>query len=422
MDRHLRCAHGLLLGALFAAIGLGGFAGSLTASAASLLVLDNIVLSNPADGTEVTIPHVEFADSNLERADAERLFSMKISPAEERDLVGRLKAASIVIPDIRVKSPGGSAQLHDLRAENVDSGRIGKLSLAGADIAAVNNKGDVKIVSQALRIDAIDFSPLLHGLKAAATDQGMVRFARFELAGMNASIVDTDTPADAPGGNIVRVGMGALTAANEYDGPLFRSGSSQLKNLTLEAPPASSLGQLLKQIGYDRLDFDLASRGAYDPKAQSLTLEEASIVGAGMGRLALRGRIGSLAAMFFSGDTADKLESWLGADVSDVVLRFDNGGLFDKLVNFAAERSQRKPAEVKAEWRGFVTQALPQFLAGSSDAQRMAEALSKFIGDPKTFTLTASGRAGPIAVRELRTLHGPEDFFGRVSVHASANE
>jgi len=159
MDRLLRCAHGFRSGALFAAIALGGFAGaSQRVSAANLLILENIVLSNPSDNTEVTIPRVEFAESNLDRSDAEKLFSTKLSPAEERDLIARLKAASIAIAEIRVKSPGGSAELHDLRAENVDSGRIGRLSLAGADVAAVNNKGDVKIVSQALRID------LCHGV------------------------------------------------------------------------------------------------------------------------------------------------------------------------------------------------------------------------------------------------------------------
>jgi hypothetical protein len=422
MDRQVRTTHDSHHSTLVAMLALCGLIlGAPKAWAENRLVIDTIVLSNADDGSEVTIPHVEFFDVNLERADIEKLLSRKVSLAEERELAGKLKAGLIAIPEIRVKSPAGTAVLHDLRAENVDSGKIGTIGLAGADITTRNAKGDVFIALQALRVDALDFAGLLHELKDPGL-QNSVRFGHFDLSGMSASIVDPDTPSDAPGGNLVHIGLGGLTATNDYDGALFARGSSLLKNLTLEAPPASPLGRFLKEFGFARLDFDVASRAAYDPKAQSFTFEDISLTGVGMGRLAMGGRIGSLAASVFTGDQAEQLESWLGADLSDVVLRFQNDGLFDKLVNFVAGRSQRKPAEIKAEWRGFATQAMPQLMAGSSDAQKVAESLAKFIADPKNFTLTASGRAGPVPLRDLMTWRSPADFLGRVSLHASANE
>jgi hypothetical protein len=396
-------------------------AGSLIASAqvrSESVALDNVILTRP-DGS-VVIKHVEFSGTNLSHDEIEALFSADLSAEQGRELLAKLKARNISIPEIRVNSKDSSAWIEDFQAVNVDSGKVGALSIASIDALAHGKEGaDITLKTNPLRIEDADFSLLFTALRSSAPQ--LFRFSKLSWAGMDASIVDPDTPADAAGGNLIHVRIASLEATNTYQNELLSKFGANLNGLTVEAPKASKMGRALALLGYDKLEFGMTSSGAYDAMAQTMTISDL-VDGVNIGALAMKLQLGGLDSRAFQGDFNQRLSNWMNGAIADLEVRFTNAGLFDKAIAFVATQQRLKPEDVKRNWTAATSQLVGAVFGGSPDAAALSNAFSQFISSPKNLTVTARGKTGAIGIRELQDLKAVPSLLARVDFGATANQ
>jgi hypothetical protein len=382
------------------------------------VALDNITLTRP-DGS-VIIQHVEFGGTNLSHDEAAALFSADLSADQGRELMAKLKAKWIAIPEIRINSKQGSARIENVQAANVDSGKVGSLSIAAIDASAHGKEGaTITLKTYPLSIEDADFSLLFTALQTSAPE--LFRFSRLSWAGMDVAMVDPDTPAYAAGGNVVHLRIASLAATNTYQDELLSKFGANLNGLSLEAPKASKIGQVLALFGYDKLEFGMTSSGAYDAKAQTMTISDL-IEGVNIGGLALKLEIGGLDSRAFQGDFKERLSNWMNGAIADLEVRFTNAGVVDKLVAMVAAQQRMQPEDVKKNWAAAVGQLVSALFGASPNASALANAFGQFIASPRNLTVTARGKTGAIGIRELQDLRAVSSVLARVDFGASANQ
>jgi hypothetical protein len=423
MVRQARNAVLISAAALAIGAGVAGLNGVLVRPALALsdtVALDNITI--PAkDGGSVVIKHIEFNGTNLSRDEVASLFSANLPVEQARQLMAKLKALKISIPELRMSLKDGSAIIHDIQANNVDAGKVGLLSIAGIDASSLGKEGPaVSIKSNPFTLENADFAPLVRSI-ADAKPQAF-KFSKLAWAGMEASFPDKDTPADAVGGNVVHLRIASLTANNEYQGDVFSKGVSELKGLTVEAPKASKIGKSLAPFGYDKLEFGMTSSGAYDPGTKTLALDHVTINGVNIGAMSLKMQLGGLDSGAFVGDVAQRLSSWSNGEFSNLELRVTNAGLFDRAVAYFAEQQHQKPEDIKKNWSMAVGQIVLATLLGSPQAANISTAFTQFIEAPKNLTVSAHAKSGPIAIKDLQELKTLPDILARIDFNAVANQ
>jgi hypothetical protein len=228
-------------------------------------------------------------------------------------------------------------------------------------------------------------------------------------------------PAEAAGGNLVRIKIASANANSDYQGDLFSKGIFELKGMTIEVPKASKVGKALAQFGYDKIEYNMASSSAYNPGNKTLA-STLTINGADIGALALKANLGSIDTSAFLGDSTQRLVSLMNGDIGDVEMRLTDGGLFNKTVAYFAAQQHQKPEDVKRAWTMAANQMIAALFAGSPEAEQLSAALSQFIATPKNLTVSAHGKTGAVAIKDLQELKSLPAILGRIDFSAAANQ
>jgi hypothetical protein len=384
------------------------------------VALDNLSFTGP-DGTKFTIPKVEVAGTNLTDDEVRKLFD----PATSRDagiaLSTKLKADRIAVPSMKAEGgkDGFGMTLTGLVAEKIDQGRFGRLALQGMQAA------DRKSMSFNLKptsMEGVDLTQLLDLLRTGG-DVARLRQIRLEKVsgeGLEMQVPDKDTPANAPGGNRIKISFGPINGANEYAGSTVVRTRFNMKTMAIEGPPASRMTQQLKDLGYDRLSFDLVTAAGYDPAKKVVTLDEVTMTGPGMGRLKLAGVISNLDPLGMSGDQGERMLAFLGSSIEKLELTVGNDGLFEKGFAFAARQNGKKQAELIAESKAMAVGLLPIMLGADAGVMKLAAAIGQFMDNPKAVTVTLTGKNGPVRVIDFTTMKTPQDALKVVNIEAAA--
>ena len=117
-----------------------------------------------------------------------------------------------------------------------------------------------------------------------------------------------------------------------------------------------------------------------------------------------------------------RISGLMQGDVSEFTIRFVNQGLFDKALAYYAASVNRPPADIKGEWSVAATGMLPMLLGGDPSALKLAEAITTFLRDPKSLTVTLKGKNGPVRFMEAAQIRDPATFMQKVNVTATANQ
>jgi hypothetical protein len=231
---------------------------------------------------------------------------------------------------------------------------------------------------------------------------------RFDWRGFEASMVDPDVPANAPGGNVARVSLASLTGVTEYSGTVPLRMSGEARGILIELPPASAAGQQLKAFGYDRIELGFAAQATYDPGRRVLNLQEYSFSGVQAGKLSMGGVFTGIAPeLLAGGDSAARERAGASAGIAELDLRFVDAGLANRAFAFAAASQGKAPAALQAETAA---------MAG------LAQSLQTFLRDPRSFTLKLKARGAPVPVARLSSIADPASFLALVEVTLLANQ
>jgi hypothetical protein len=310
--------------------------------------------------------------------------------------------------------------LHDFQATGVNAGKVDHISLAGMDGGgAMPNVGQATMHSGAIAIDGGDFSRLLPALRDGdMASVGPAHVSHFSWQGFTMTFPDKDTPANAAGGNLYKIAIASIEGQATYKGDLPAKGSGAMKDLTIEPPKASQVGQSLTAFGYDKIDIGFTMSGSYNADAKTYVLDDYTINGVNAGTLGFKAQFGGIDQSAFTGDQKTKLAALAAGNVSSLALSYVNNGLFEKAVAFVAKMQKQTPDAIKQQWSAMTTQLLPALLGGDPASLKLATAVTKFIAAPKTLTVTVKAKGTPVAFSDIMS-GAPAELMKRIDLDAT---
>jgi hypothetical protein len=267
-------------------------------------------------------------------------------------------------------------------------------------------------------VDKIDFRAAFPGLAGTAPSASPVEAERMVFSDIDLRLPDAETPRAAPGGNLYHITLAALTVAGTR-GNGTTSTSATIDKLVIVPPRFSQAGQSLAQIGYDQIVFDAKFAGRHDGKARSYAIEDLSVSWAGVGSIGFEATLGGIDESAMNAGQEAVAKALAEADISHLAIRMTNAGYFEKAVAEEAARQNKTPDEIKAMWRAAVLVALPIDPADPT-ATKISDAVSGFIANPKTLTITLDAKAAPIKFSDLSTLTSPDDLLALIDIKAIA--
>ncbi len=371
------------------------------ASAQTNIALDNLTATT--EKSKFTIRHVDFIGANITADEATKLLT-SASRDEAAAILGKLEAKQIVIPEaIAAPSDGdGAITLRDLRISDVSKGMAGRVSLAsfGGD-GKDKTGGRVTLKGGAITIDKLDAGQMLAALKSGGSLEGLLKASRLTSDGVEITAPDKDTPADAPGGNLVRLNLASLNAEQTYEGDTPARTTVSMNGLTVQLPKASKAGATLAAEGYERVETNWRFAGVYAPAQRVYNLDDFSVDLPGLASLRLRGKIAGVDRTLLVGATDARAAALAASSIDALELRIVNGGVFDKIVAHAAKDQNKTAAQVVAEWKAAAGMLAPALAGGDPVGAAAAAAIGKFLDNPKSLTVAIKGKSGPVKVTDL---------------------
>ena len=412
--RPTRFAASFLLG-----LGLAVLPAGLALAQSNDVRIDSLKLGKGDDVVE--LKGIDFAGSNLSREEIDALLAID-TPADRRTSLGaRLKASSASIAEIVIGAPArGPLTFTGFRAENVDQGKIRRLTLAGGQGGPIINGETGSLRAGALTIDEIDVSSVLNGLIKGSLLAAKPTVARLSWNGFEASFPDKDVAANAPGGNMVKIRLGALDAQTTFEGGTPTKSTTAIRNLVVELPKASETGKTLADAGYERIDVSMTTGVAFNPAKKSLMIDDFTISGVGMGSVGLRAEFANIDPAMLNGDPMAALAALMTVEFASTEIIIVNDGLIDKGLALAAKEQGKKPEQLKKEAGAMVTQFAPMMLGGDPSSLQVAAALGAFIRDPKSLSVKVSGKDGPLKFTDL-DFDQPMSILQDLEITAAAN-
>ena len=397
------------------------------------VALDDIKVDFPAkkDGKgSMTIKSATFAGTNLSKEEVAKFFNLATTPEEARALAAKMTAAKVSIPEIAIAFESmdgkdankGALTLRNFEALKVDQGKSAKLSMGGGDILVKANDVDfVKGSIGAYEIADADFSGLLNGLKQGDLAGAMVKYSKATFQGADFTVVDKETPAGAPGGNLMHFKLGPGSATASFDGDLFRKTQGEVQSLLIEFPKASKAGQGLAAFGYEKLDIGFKVNMSYDPATKKIAVDDYTITGVNAGALTIKAQLGSIDPAAFTGDKDAKVKALMGGDISSVSLRFVNNGLAEKGLAFAGAMQKKSPDALKGELSAMAKGFLPNVL-GPDAGKKLGDAIAAFLASPKSLAIDVKAKGAPLKFGDLANVKGPQDVLPKLDIGAVANQ
>jgi len=371
------------------------------------------------DPGTLTLKGIEFADTNLSESEIRAILSAS-KPGDAEPLIAKLNASSISVSEVTLAASDHSVSLRDLRATDVKQGKIARLSTgpieARGDVQG-SGEGTLKIRSTA--IERIDFSAMLPG-GTRTRSNSPVDADRMVFSDIEISFPDTETPKTAPGGNLFRVTLASVILSGHRSGDVATSTAS-FDKLAIVPPKSSQAAQSLAQVGYDQIMFDAKFAGRHDTKARTYVVEDLSVTWAGAGSLAFDAKLGGIDEGMNSGgqEALDKILA--EADMSHLGIKIVNLGYFEKALAQEAARQKKTPEQIKAEWQATLAILMP-IDASNPTAKKITTAVSAFIANPKSLTITLDAKGAPIKFSDLATLASPDELLAVVEINVVAGQ
>ncbi|MDF2119152.1 hypothetical protein PY365_26630 [Roseiarcaceae bacterium H3SJ34-1] len=385
------------------------------------VVLENQTMDNGEKGSFV-FPRIEFNGTNLTRDEVAKLFTAGTPKEDAVAIVSKMTAARVAIPTAVLNGKDAKITLANIVMTNIDKGQVGQLTMGGVDGSFTTDDGQIAAIkSGGLQIDGANYSGMLQAVKDGELANGTSRFSKFVWQGLEINVPDKDVPAAAPGGNLIKFRLGSITIDATYDNDIPLKVAGSVANLLIEPPRSSDGAKQLASVGYDKLDLGFTFAGSYDPASKVYALSDLTLRGVDAGSLGLKAQLDGVEKVVLSGPQAARMIGLFGAGVAGVELRFVNAGLVEKSLNYFAKQQGKSPEALREEARGMATQVIPVMLGGDASSLRIAEAVSRFLADPKGLTITAKSKGGSLGFIELMSIRDPASLLAKADVQVTAD-
>jgi hypothetical protein len=417
--RSTRAAACLMATALFSgALLISPQARAWPAGGAGDVTIDDFSTTDK-DGAKIAIKHIEVKNTNLEKEEIQKILTGDAPKDEKLALIQKMKADKVSIPTIDVSpKKGGLIHLNGFEADNIDEGKVGKMSFTGIDGGGEQDGGKVSIKSGPLRLEDADLAEVLKATDSAPDNPVKGRLGHLTWEG-----VDIVTPDEKVHGQTIHLAFASFELKSDYDGDVVKQGSTTLKGFVLEPAPGSEFAAQLGALGYSKLEMAAAIGAHYDASAKSLSLENFTIEGVQMGSVGLKAHFGDIDPALFTGDQDERLQALFGGSIASLELKLVNAGMFEKAIAFYAKQQGASPDAVKQQVAAATTQMVPMLLGGSADSLKVAAEAEKFINSPKNLTVSVKAKGDPLKASDFMSAAGdPTAILGKLDISAVANQ
>jgi hypothetical protein len=415
---HLTIAGGSLL---TFALGLAAFpqiAAAWPVGQEETVTLDDFTATSK-DGGVITIKHAEFQGTNLSKEEIQKLLTPDTPAEDETALLQKAKFGAVSIPLIDVApKKGGAIHVHDVTANDVDSGKVGKFAIGSIDGSGSDDDGPVSIKAGAFLLENADLTDALASAKDPKQISPLSHLGHLAWEGVDFTVPDKD----AGPGKTIHIAMGSLDVRNNYDGATLKDGAAKLKSLVIEPSKGSEFANNLAILGFSRLELSANITAHYDAASKKLTLDEFTLDGANAGAVTLKASFGDIDPALFGPDAGARMGAAIGGNVSGVEVKFANAGLFEKALAYFADQQKLTPEAVKKQWAAAAGQMLPAVLGGDPASLKLAAEAQKFVGAPTNLTITVHPKAGTLKFADAMSSGDPMALLGSLDIVASANK
>lgn len=369
------------------------------------------------DGAKIAIKHIEFTGTNLEKEDIQKLLTPGTPKDEELELVKKLKAEKISIPLIEVTpKDGGLIKMTGFEANNVDEGRVAKLTITGIDGGGEEKGAKVAIKSGALLLEDADLAEVLKATGGAAGAP------KGRLGHLTWQGVDIIAPDDKTPGKTMHIAFGSFELKSDYDGDVMKQGSTTLKGFVFEPAPGSDFANQLASFGYSKIEMGAAIGAHYEAGAKTLSLDQFTIEGAQMGSLGFKANFGDIDPVLFTGDDNARTQALMGGSIASLEIKLINSGLFEKTLAFYAKQQGTTADALKQQVAAAAAQMVPVLLGGAPESLKVATEAQKFIDTPKNLTVSLKAKGAPLKAADFMAAGDPSAVLSKVDVSAVANQ
>ncbi|HEY8578811.1 MAG TPA: hypothetical protein VIL72_02925, partial [Beijerinckiaceae bacterium] len=258
-------------------------AGASAASALESFTLENVRAPLEKGEGELVFKRVEIVDTNLTRAEIDRLFAAQVDAKERGDILARMQAKRVAIPEVVMTKTGpekGSMTLRDYVVENLDGAKFSRLAVGGLDGSFTSKEGGQgEIASGPLVVEDADFTGLVRAAKAGDVSDGTMKVGGLAWSGFRMSVPDSDVSAKAAGGNLHTVRVDSVESRTSYDGDAPTKAAAKISGVVFQPAPSSEAARALKGFGFEKVDMGLTFAGDYDPAAKTFTLTDYTLSG-----------------------------------------------------------------------------------------------------------------------------------------------
>ena len=301
-----------------------------------------------------------------------------------------------------------------------EPGAIGKINVTLTDLVS---QGMARGGSQAINFAGLGVQAGLFSLRLDSGETGAVPNTAFWQA-IHAGVSLDEAMKNFQGAPQALHGLHALNGPNEigslatftignlaYAGgvPTSLTASLDQLQLNLAAIPLPTAA-LLRHLGYQTMQFNGGITYHFDPATRLSTLSDTSLTLADGGKLAL-------SATLEQPEVPTTLPA-LAAKIVGMSMRYDDAGLYGKLLAYEAAASHQPADIVSQGWVAMLEEQRQRLLAEQSWSAAIDQ-LERFIADPKSLTMTLTPPT-PVSVSDLDEAH-PESFASQLGLVLQAD-
>lgn len=180
--------------------------------------------------------------------------------------------------------------------------------------------------------------------------------------------------------------------------------------------------RMIRDLGLDRIDASLGYGITYDANAGTMRLDDLSVEGRDIGRVALSGTATALPTAGPGAATTREQQAALLADArfQSLSATVVDRGLLGRVVAVMARQGAVTPAQLRAGLMGQVDLHLPELLGRSKTEAGVASAIDRFLDAGGTLEMTARSSAG-MTFREMGEAADPASVADRLDIAATAH-
>jgi hypothetical protein len=310
------------------------------------------------------------------------------------------------------------------------AGKLGEYAIEGFEMEAKD--GHAKLGQFLLRgfnyKDALDafekqLEEGLDSFKDADPRAFIPTLDHISFTGADLDVPDKQGTGNSADGKRITMALGKMEINGaDYLGGVPTSLNAGIENFTFDI--ANSKDLQLKDfiaMGYKKFDLSAHMDMAWNEAAQTLSLRQLSGKSAGMGTVTLKGTFGNVSKDLFTGDQATITAALLAAVIKDADVRFENSGIVEKALEQQAKQQKKTPDQLRKEAVGIAAVGIPGVLKDAPAAKDIANAVAKFIAQPKSIHLAAKSAEG-LGAADLALLGDPVALMKKIAVVASAND